>query len=51
MPWARRLLPLAWYTLLAVAFTWPLAFDLHADPCRVSARGTSPRCTAPAIPT
>jgi hypothetical protein len=34
MPWARRLLPLAWYTLLAVAFTWPLAIDLHvANPC------------------
>ena len=34
MPWARRLLPLAWYTLLAVAFTWPLAIDLHvASPC------------------
>ena len=29
MPWARRLLPLAWYTLLAVAFTWPLAVDVH----------------------
>jgi len=27
MPWARRLLPLAWYVLLAVAFTWPLALD------------------------
>jgi hypothetical protein len=27
MPWARRLLPLAWYTLLAVAFTWPLIRD------------------------
>jgi hypothetical protein len=29
MPWARRLLPLAWYTLLAIAFTWPLAIDGH----------------------
>ena len=27
MPWARRLLPLAWYALLAVVFTWPLARD------------------------
>jgi Protein of unknown function (DUF3108) len=27
MPWVRRLLPLAWYVLLAVAFTWPLARD------------------------
>ena len=25
MPWARRLLPLALYALLAVVFTWPLA--------------------------
>jgi len=27
MPWARRLPPLAWYALLAVVFTWPLARD------------------------
>ena len=27
MPWAGRLLPLAWYALLAVVFTWPLARD------------------------
>ncbi len=27
MPTLRRLLPLAWYTLLAVVFTWPLARD------------------------
>ena len=29
----RRLLPLAWYGLLAVAFTWPLAIDLPVSPC------------------
>jgi hypothetical protein len=34
MPWARRLLPLAWYTLLAIAFTWPLAIDLHVFSAR-----------------
>jgi len=27
MPWSRRLLPLAWYALLAVVVTWPLARD------------------------
>lgn len=27
MAWHRRLLPLAWYTLLAVVFTWPLVRD------------------------
>ena len=49
---ARRLLPLAWCTLLAVVFTWPLAIVLHIWPlrrCPTPGRGSA-RCTARAIP-
>ncbi|MEO5824173.1 MAG: hypothetical protein ABIT71_27000, partial [Vicinamibacteraceae bacterium] len=42
MPWARRLLPLAWYVLLAVVFTWPLAIDRHVSTSCATCPATRP---------